>query len=147
MNFLDDATEAPLDSHHNQHHSTTSDHLRDDVSSISNSTLSPHHPRSGLPSFHSRTSRQYIWDEHEEKDENYSSPSLFKPSYHSTHRGGTSISSNSSSLKSNIEEVQKKVEKMKNELKIKNISIKELQSELSRLTVVRGQYLPASSTS
>jgi hypothetical protein len=115
--------------------------------------------------------KQYIWDDYEDKEEHHDSPAkfsaLFKPSYHSsssaafssslqysnrTNRGrdrngvaggGTisSAASSSSSLRTNIEEVKSKVERMKGELKIKNQSIKELQAELSRLSLARGTTL------
>jgi hypothetical protein len=163
MSFLDDAT-ASSSPHTRPHvHPDDHDHDRDDVSSISNSTtLSPDHGASSGYAHHSSHSshRQYIWDDHEAKEDQGTSPALFKPSYHSTaafssslHRhnqsktgrhGTTSSSSvsSSSSLRTNIEEVKSKVERMKGELKIKNQSIKELQAELSRLTLARGTSLP-----
>jgi TolA-binding protein len=74
------------------------------------------------------------------------SPALFKPSVPAPYRrvgaassSSVSSSSHSSSLKTNIEELRLKVERMKGELKVKSQAIKELQSELSRLTSGRGE--------
>jgi hypothetical protein len=133
MNFLDDATAQSAAAP--PHSARLSEH-RDDVSSIS--TLSP----SLAGGSHSH--RQYVWDDDGEHDD-APSPALFKPSVPAPYRrvgaasSSVSSSSHSSSLKTNIEELRLKVERMKGELKVKSQAIKELQSELSRLTSARGE--------
>jgi hypothetical protein len=132
MKFLDDAT---AQSAAPPHSARLSEH-RDDVSSIS--TLSP----SLAGGSHSH--RQYVWDDDGEHDD-APSPALSKPSVPAPYRrvgaasSSVSSSSHSSSLKTNIEELRLKVERMKSELKVKSQVIKELQSELSRLTSARGE--------
>lgn len=131
----------------------SSSHI-DDLSTISNSLNS-------MSKEKSLNSRQYVWDEDNNFDSHshHSIPSsssstitangihnshyqsLFKPfpnDRSDINSSDSSVSSKANSLKNNFDEVKRKVDIMKSELKIKNQTIKELQSELSRIIAIRG---------
>ncbi len=116
MNFLEEATGTPRDRD------------TDDLSSISNSLQTP------LKDDYSSLSRQYVWDQiGQGQEEEQDRIPIFR------HQSTTSSLSSKSSLKTNFDEVKRKITLMKGELKIKNQTIKDLQSELSRLVLARGK--------